>query len=147
MSQDLYEISQKIQMETGGDMMSTRSPMCFQPENTFLETLQEGFAPPSYDLTNDCSTFILTDLGLKVETEITSTEERAPRRRGKKRKKVPHNFLLPFLLFLSVGTNMLFLLKCDDVITTSSFQPPTICLECGVGETPEWRRGPQGPRT
>lgn len=26
-------------------------------------------------------------------------------------------------------------------------KPPTICLECGVGETPEWRRGPQGPRT
>jgi len=108
MSQDLFEISQKIQMEAGD--MGARSPMCFQPDS-FLETLQEGYAPPSYDLTNDHSTFILTDLGLKVETEIT-TEDRAPRRRGKKRKK-----------------------------------PPTICLECGVGETPEWRRGPQGPRT
>jgi len=111
MSQDLYEISQRFQMDAAGGE-PTRSPMCYQPENNFLETLQEGYAPPSYDLTNDCSTFILTDLGMKVETEITSTEERAPRRRGKKRKK-----------------------------------PPTICLECGVGETPEWRRGPQGPRT
>eukprot|EP01087_Luapelamoeba_hula_P022026 TRINITY_DN780_c0_g1_i1.p1 TRINITY_DN780_c0_g1~~TRINITY_DN780_c0_g1_i1.p1 ORF type:complete len:801 (-),score=148.76 TRINITY_DN780_c0_g1_i1:240-2642(-) len=26
-------------------------------------------------------------------------------------------------------------------------KPPTLCLECGVAETPEWRRGPQGPRT
>lgn len=88
MSQDLYEISQKFQME-GGDNRNNdvRSPMCFQPENSFLETLSEGYAPPSYDLTNE-STFILTDLGMKVETEITSTEERAPRRRGKKRKKV-----------------------------------------------------------
>lgn len=109
MAQDLFEISQKFQMDgTENDM---RSPMCFQPENSFLETIQEGYAPPSYDLSNE-STFILTDLGMKVETEISSTEERTPRRRGKKRKK-----------------------------------PPTICLECGVGETPEWRRGPQGPRT
>jgi len=111
MSQDLFEIAQKYQAMEESSEVPMRSPMCYQPES-FLETLQEGYAPPSYDMTNDCSTFILTDLGMKVETEILATEERAPRRRGKKRKK-----------------------------------PPTICLECGVGETPEWRRGPQGPRT
>lgn len=139
MSQDLYEISQKFQMDAG----ETDSPICFQPENSFLETLQEGFAPPSYDLTNDCSTFILTDLGLKVETEITSTEERTPRRRGKKRKKVcspvpssPCRHFLRFSFFKEFANP-----------STQTTQPPTICLECGVGETPEWRRGPQGPRT
>lgn len=97
MSQDLYEISQKFQMEAGD--MAGGGPLCLPPENSFLETLQEGFAPPSYDLTNDCSTFILTDLGMKVETEITSTEERTPRRRGKKRKKV---FLFLLFLFLRI---------------------------------------------
>jgi len=62
---------------------------CYQP-GSFLDTFQD-FPPAAYDLTGDCNAMIFSDIGVRVDEEITATttveENRVCRRRGKKRKQ------------------------------------------------------------